>query len=420
MNSAGRLLEYVRDPVTLIAFAILVLALTLIAVSRSRRNANTRVIAGGVVVMGLLTVIGGLWIQSTVNRGQASIASEAATAIAAAGSVVIDGVAQIELESQVAAQSSSQSEAAHAANQTATASGNALAISALRDVYVNRSEQSSKRLCTDENARSGHGSYTNSSTVCLRPPQSRLKDRRVEVRSATSLVGNVRASEQGALAKASIPASFRTENHIIKRSKQIDSGGWGTEQRHIKSLRTSDIPMLGPPKTTHGPLEGHSIMCTPRHGVWEKHALDLPNPTEEQRRELATLCPNDVELYPEHEVHVGSEWELSPSQISALVGLENVLQLKGAATARLTRVSKQGRHTVAEISINRFEVDAQLIGTDGKQTSVRIGGHGSVIRSLDELVDVRSYFKGVWSSTVDAGSFEGQLVTEESQRLVGP
>lgn len=144
--------------------------------------------------------------------------------------------------------------------------------------------------------------------------------------------------------------------------------------------------------TENGVLQGQSIQIKQQNGRWVKRLLGA-EPTEAQQIELKEPYENDYENYPAGLVKVGTTWTLDGPLLAYIAGLENLLSVDGSASMTFKKVTDCGEDKCAVISLNRMEVHGETL-VNGNVAQFKIGGYGTVKRSLSKFIDNSFLFEG--------------------------
>jgi hypothetical protein len=156
------------------------------------------------------------------------------------------------------------------------------------------------------------------------------------------------------------------------------------------------------------PLQGKTVIAESSGDRW---TYSSPNgalsPAEQQ--ELGTSFAADDAAFPPEPVPVGHEWEVSGSELRALLGLDNTTLGDGGAKMRLRRIVPCGSEQCAEIE-TQLRVAGLMVMDDGSQSGVMLEGQGVLLRSLQRHIDVKADLAGQMvfggSSVVDGAPVE--------------
>lgn len=115
-------------------------------------------------------------------------------------------------------------------------------------------------------------------------------------------------------------------------------------------------------------------------------------------------------MYP---VKIGESWELKGPQIALFQALANARSVAGQAYLRLEEIQEHNGKKCALIS-QRIEVIVDtMLGDQDIQMS--IGGYGSNLRSLEDLIDLRYQLSGQMKMTLQKSSNDSERLTMVSQ-----
>jgi hypothetical protein len=159
------------------------------------------------------------------------------------------------------------------------------------------------------------------------------------------------------------------------------------------TVTTLEIGEKSNTTTEHDVLVGLPVLIEYRNGGWHKSLLGAA-PDDAQARELRSAYADETETYPQTPVSIGGTWTLSGPQVAAISGLGDMLTVNGSATMQLDRVFTRDGESFAEISVKRLEVDGTSLDENNNILRSRVGGHGSILRSLTRFVDAKTTFEG--------------------------
>jgi len=155
--------------------------------------------------------------------------------------------------------------------------------------------------------------------------------------------------------------------------------------------------------TVDDPIVGETILIERRADGWVKTMLGR-EPDEKQKAWLREPWNEGRERFPTRPVAVGEGWTIEGSKLAALLGFGNALSADGKATFTLERVIEEEGERRAIVAY-RLELTGKLLDENNSPAELRLGGSGTLKRSLRSYLDLSDHFTG-------QSHFAGSLAAE--------
>ncbi len=193
---------------------------------------------------------------------------------------------------------------------------------------------------------------------------------------------------------------------LASESREIESLPEGRVRVKVRRQRTvNSVQMAGQDKqeTEHDPLEGQTLVGRRADGAWHFEFEDGKIiPTDEQKKKLEKYGKKwgtDETFYPEKPVEVGATWELSGERLAMFLGGGDFTSPKGKLVCTLEKMVEHDGVKCASVKIDA-EVEAGMPTGDGEpEMRSKIKFQGTVLRAIDQFVDLTADLKGEMSST---------------------